>query len=226
MKTEMVKARTSIHPGPRERLMKLGEDELCESDLIAILLGTGTRGHSVFQQARLLLSTYGGLAGLFEASPEELQKMPGIGPGKASILKASFALGFRMLKSMRSLTRVLCSHDIYQHYQHMALLPEEHFIAMALDAKNRIVRESIICKGSFVSCIITPRELFSFLLKARARSAICVHNHPSHDPTPSPEDIDITHKLQEAGKILHIELLDHVIIGKENYVSMKDAGLM
>lgn len=213
---------------PRERLLAQGSDALSDAHLLAILLRTGRRDSSAVQVAIELLKRVGGLGGLAACGIEELCAIPGVGPAKAAQLKAALALGRRSLAApMSTGTRISSSKDLFDHF-HPALrdVKRELFKVVLLDAKNTVIKESTVSEGSLTLSIVHPREVFALAVRESAAAVIFLHNHPSGDPTPSPEDRQLTDRLVTAGKLLGIRVLDHIIVGDGRYVSFADRGWM
>jgi DNA repair protein RadC len=212
---------------PRERLIRAGEGALSTSELLAIILRTGTGGESVLDMASRLLSYYGGLAGLARASFAELEAERGMGEAKTSQLKAAIELGRRMLLSSpedRFLVR--SPSDVAQLLMaEMAHLQQEHFQVLYLDTRNRLLGSERVYVGSLNASHIRVAEVFRDAVKRNCAAIIVAHNHPSGDPTPSPEDVEVTRQLVAAGNLLDIEVLDHLIIGQQRFVSLRERGL-
>lgn len=213
---------------PREKAWKNGAESLGNNELLAILLRTGTDSQSVHLVADSLLAHFGGLHGLMEADAKELTAIPGIGPAKAIQIKSAIELGRRFARLSRSSQPVIRSPkdaaDLW--LERLQFEKREHFIVLHLDTKNRVIGEEIISIGSLDASIVHPREVFKLAIRRSAASILCLHNHPSGDPTPSREDISVTKRLSEAGKLLGIEVLDHLIIGEHRFISLKEQSLM
>ena len=216
---------------PREKLMLKGETTLSEAELLAIVLGGGTKKINAVDLATLLLSEYKNLRQLKEASLEELMEIKGIGPAKAVSIKAALELGRRagvdtptkmFIKSPEDVINVAAGANM----EEMRYFDREHFRVMYLDRKGGLLVIEDVSIGGLHSSIVHPREVFKTAVKKSAASMILIHNHPSGDPTPSREDIDITNRLIEAGKLMGIEVLDHIIIGDNTYCSLKARGLI
>jgi DNA repair protein RadC len=213
---------------PREKMKERGAQALGNSELLAILLRTGTAAESALRLAENLLDRAGGLAGLGHATLEEVEQVRGIGEAKAVTLLAALELG-RRVDSLAPLDRtaVRTPDDVAA-----LLLPRfryesrESFVAVLLSTKNHVLKTPVISVGSLNASIVHPRELFREAINASAAAVIVAHNHPSGDPTPSPEDVSLTRKLVEAGKILDIPVLDHVVLGDGKYVSFKEKGIL
>ena len=216
---------------PREMLLKKGPEHLSPAQLLAIILRTGSEGKSALELAMELLDHFSGLSQIANASVYELCKIKGIGHAKAIQIKAAIEIGKRAMgKPLKSNKRIRSSKDVYEvclHYvPQFKGLKKEVFRVLMLDSKNRIFAESIVSQGSLTSSIVHPREVFAPAIKNSAASLIFLHNHPSGDPTPSPEDVEITRRLVKAGEIIGIKVLDHIIIGDEGYMSFADNRLI
>jgi DNA repair protein RadC len=225
-----MEAVTDLPPGsgPRERLSMHGRSALSDADLLAILLGTGTSSVPVAVLASQLLEYAGGVHGLAKLSLAELETQRGIGNTKAGRLLAAIELGLRIhARPLERRQPVASSRDVAA-----ALTPRlrdddrEHFLAIALDAKNQPLAELSVAIGGIIACSITPADVFRPVLRAAAVSVIFVHNHPSGDPQPSAADLAITRRLCQAGDLLGIQVLDHLVLGREGYFSFLDSGLM
>ncbi|MFA5880703.1 MAG: DNA repair protein RadC [Eubacteriales bacterium] len=212
---------------PRERLIRQGPEVLTVVELLAVLLRTGTSSMSALDLAALLLAKSGGLLGVTESSVEELCSIKGLGPAKAAQLKAAIELGRRLsaeVSGPRQLIRTPVDvHNLLK--ERMRYCDREHFLAVFLNTKHHVITVETISVGSLNSSLVHPRELFKNSIKRSAAALILVHNHPSGDPAPSIEDIEITRRLVEVGNIIGIQVLDHIIIGENGFVSMKDQGV-
>ncbi|UOQ46443.1 DNA repair protein RadC [Halobacillus salinarum] len=213
---------------PRERLIELGPSHLSNQELLAILLGSGTKFESVVDLSKRLLVHFEGLLLLKDASVEELRAIRGIGLAKAVLLIAAIELGKRM-QQMKPVERYMIRSpedgaDFVM--EEMRDLKQEHFICLFLNTKNQVLHRQTIFIGSLNASIVHPREVFKEAVKRSAASIICAHNHPSGDPTPSQEDIHVTRRLQECGKMIGIELLDHLVIGDRKFISLKEKGYL
>lgn len=216
---------------PRERLIRVGPGALSDAEVVAILLGSGSAGETAVDQAKRILaageSEYGsGLKLLAESSVEELTRVRGLGPAKAARIKAAVELGRRLGSCVEEpLVCVRSAMDVYRLVRgDMESLDREHFCILMLNARNQVLRREVVSIGCLDSAIVHPREIFKNCIKRSAASVILVHNHPSGDPTPSGEDLEITRRLSEGGKLLGITVLDHVIIGKGRYSSLRESG--
>lgn len=215
---------------PRERLLKYGPESLSDAEIIAIILRTGNPadGSSALDLSRRIISNFGSLRKIAEASVMELRRIKGLGSAKIAQLKASFELARRYTKEkIDKGRRISCSSDIYEYfYQRLKDIKKEIFISVLLDVKNRIIGERIVSEGSLDASIVHPREVFLPAIRESSSSVIFIHNHPSGDPEPSTEDLVTTKKLVEAGDILGIKVLDHIIIGETGYYSFADRGIL
>jgi len=212
---------------PRERLELYGEAALSNAELIAIALRTGSRTENAVGLAQRLLTTFQGLAGLAQASVRELCEVSGIGPAKAAQLKAALELGRRLiLSSGDSRPQITCPADAANLFlAAMSTEAQEQLRVMLLDSRHRVQRMSVVYVGNVNTSMIRVAEVFRQAIKDNSSAIVVAHNHPSGDPTPSPEDVRVTEQMVRAGKMLDIEVLDHLIIGKQRYVSLKERGL-
>lgn len=212
---------------PRERLWREGPEALTDTELLAIILRTGSQEGSVLDLARYLLSRFGGLVGLGKATPAELSAIKGVGPAKAAQVAAALELGRRLGIAARFRVAVTSPADaaalVVPVMRH---LEQEEFRVILLDTKNRVLQIEKVAVGSLNAAGVQPREVFRGAVKHSAAAVILVHNHPSGDPTPSPEDVALTRRLLQAGEILGIEILDHIIVGDNKYTSLKAENLL
>jgi DNA repair protein RadC len=210
----------------RERLYHVGERALSTTELLAIVIGSGHGNDNVLQLAQLLLSDLDGLSGLARASTHELRQVKGIGEVKAAQIKASLELGRRATKSPRPERPIVRSPAEAANLlmPEMSNLEQEHTRAILLNTRNHVLSVPTIYIGNLNSTVIRVAELFRAGIRQNAASIIVAHNHPSGDPAPSPEDVMITRKIIEAGELLGIEVLDHIIIGRQSFVSLKERG--
>lgn len=213
---------------PREKLIRRGPEGLSDGDLLAIILRIGKKRGSAVDIARELLARFGGLGGLINLSMAELCSVDGIGPAKAAQIKAALELGRRALSEPLSTEiKVVSGKAIYSHYYpYLKNLKKEIFKVILLNGKNKIIRDVTVSEGGLNLNIVHPREVFNPAIRDSALSIIALHNHPSGDPTPSLDDIELTKRLVSAGNILGIKLLDHIIIGDGRFVSLLDKGVI
>lgn len=212
---------------PREKMLLKGVHSLSEADLLAILLRTGMKSVPAKSLAEGLIAKYG-LSGLASMSAQELSHLPGIGKVKAVTVLAGIELGKRLsLKSPEKRNVIRSPQDAAELVMpYLRYANKEYFVALLLSTKNHVLAQPVISMGSLNASIVHPRELFREALSYSAASVILVHNHPSGDPMPSEEDIILTKKLVQAGQVLSISVLDHVIIGDGKYVSLKEKGIL
>lgn len=212
---------------PRERLASLGAQALSNAELVAILLRSGVSGANAVQLANQILTDVGGLPGLHRISYEDLRRFHGLGPAKAAQLKAAVEMGRRLAVATPDERPAIHSPDdaagllLYE----MGALEQEHLRVLLLDTRNQLIRIEEVYKGSLNTSMIRVAELFRDAIRVNAAAVIIAHNHPSGDPTPSPEDVRVTKALVQAGELLDIEVLDHLIMGKGRFVSLKSQGL-
>jgi len=213
---------------PRERLQKFGAEVLSSQELLALILGRGIAGESVMVTAQRLLTTFGNIKAIAGTSLEELTQVRGIGSAKAAQIKACFELGKR-----EELDVELKDFDIKNPEAFVKVIrasikdkSKEHFKLILLNTRNKIIGFSTISIGTLNANLVHPREVFKDAIMHSAASLILAHNHPSGDPEPSEEDIGITKRLVKSGKIMEIEVLDHIVIGKNSFCSFKEKGLM
>ncbi len=213
---------------PRERLLKLGSEALSAQEILALILGRGIKGESVMAASQKLLSQFGNLKGIVNASMEELMQISGIGPAKAAQIKAALELSKRLeadvgekpkptLKSPEDVAAVVRSQ--------LKDKKKEHFLVLCLDTRNRLIHCRQVSIGSLDTSIVHPREVFKEAVSSSAASVIFVHNHPSGDPEPSKEDVELTKRLAKAGEIIGIDVLDHIVVCDKSYLSLKARGL-
>lgn len=211
---------------PREKMQSQGPEALSDGELLAILIRVGGRSESALDLANRLLAQPQGLRFLVEATIEELSRIKGIGLAKASQIKAAVELGRRISLDRGEIRPVIRSPEDVAALlmEKMRFLDREHFQVLTLNTKNQVLGIETAFIGSLNSSIVHPREIFKEAIRRSAAALILVHNHPSGDPNPSPEDLAVTRRLQEAGQLLGIEVLDHVIIGDQRFYSLKQQG--
>lgn len=209
---------------PRERLEKYGPHALSSAELLAIILKSGTQKENVLEICNKLIAKYS-LEKLSSCTLTELVQAHGIGMAKASQIVALFELYRRVEHSTKNGTRISCAKDIADKYlPKFRDVAKEHFMALFLDTRNKIIAEKTITIGTLNSSLIHPREVFYEAIKHLANAVIVIHNHPSGDPAPSQEDLEVTAILEEAGEVMGIKLLDHVILGHTEWWSWRESG--
>ncbi len=213
---------------PRERLLRYGAAGMTDAQLLAIILRTGGGGKGVLTVAIQLLERFGGLRDIDGAAHGDLVKVKGLGTAKIAQLRAAFELGRRLMRESLGDTPVLSSSRlVYSFFAPVVKnMKREIFLCALLDAKNRFIREVKISEGTLTNSLIHPREAFQEAIRESAASVIFIHNHPSGDPEPSRDDLAVTERLRDAGLIIGIPVLDHVIIGDGRYVSLKEKGIL
>ncbi|WP_033445779.1 RadC family protein [Ornithinibacillus scapharcae] len=213
---------------PRERLLSLGASHLSNQELIAILLGSGTKDESVMALANRVLMHFEGLKLLKDATIEELTAIKGVGVAKGVLILSALEIGKRLSQYKPAERYVIRSPEDGADYlmEELRNLNQEHFVVIFLNTKNQIIHRQTIFIGSLNASIVHPREVYREAVKRSAASIIVAHNHPSGDPTPSQEDIHVTRRLAESGKMIGIELLDHLVIGDRKFVSLKEKGYL
>jgi DNA repair protein RadC len=212
---------------PRERLIQIGERSLATPELLAIIIRTGVGGENVIRLAERTLAHFNGLTGLARASISELKQVKGIGTAKAVEIKASLELGKRLAAATPAERPTVTSPADAANLlmAEMSLLEQEHLRLILLDTRNHVLAAPTVYIGSLNTSVVRVGELFRAALRENAAALIVVHNHPSGDPSPSPEDVRVTSQIVEAGKLLDIDVLDHIIIGHQRYVSLKERSL-
>lgn len=213
---------------PREKLIAMGAHALSNAELLAILLRVGSRTESAVQLATRIITRSGGLRNLPNLSLEDLQENKGIGPDKAVTVKAALELGTRLATAPReatgSITTPRQAADLFM--EELRYKKKEYFKILLLNTKNHVISREEISVGSLSASIVHPREIFSVPLRKSAASVILFHNHPSGDPSPSQQDLEVTRRLVDAGNILGIAVRDHIIIGDGCFFSFREKGLL
>lgn len=224
-----------VEERPRERLLKFGPEVLSSQELLAIVLGKGVSGVPVTVASQALISRFGSLLNIAEASVEELKNtVKGIGPAKIAQIKACFEIARRIenersskIKSINEGTKITSPDVAYKLLKKRLLsYKKEHFFVICLDSRNRILGIDEISKGTLETSIVHPRETFESAIRHHAAKIIIAHNHPSEDPVPSEDDINITRRLREAGLVMGIEIIDHIVVCRRSFLSFKEKGLM
>ncbi|MDR3270088.1 MAG: DNA repair protein RadC [Peptococcaceae bacterium] len=212
---------------PRERLLHYGSESLSNGEILAIILRTGVKGENVLNLAERILSESGGITGLAKLSVHEMMQVSGLGKAKAAGLKAALELGKRAAATDPQARPVIRTPQDAAGLvmEEMRYLDREHFRVMTLNVKNHVLGISPISIGSLNESLVHPRECFKEAIRRNAHAIILLHNHPSGDPAPSQEDRNVTRRLMEGGKLLGIQVIDHIIIGDNRYISLKAEGL-
>ncbi len=223
---------------PRERLIAYGADRLSSAELLSIILNTGIKGESVIMISQKLIMKFGSLKGIMDASLEDLKQLNGLGEAKATKLKASFAIAKKVMEEIRvsdagkenerKRYNAVTSPDILYEIikDRIQNFSKEHFFVISLDTRNNFIGIDDISIGTLTASLVHPRETFESAIKRHAAHIIIAHNHPSGDTEPSEDDLKITKRLVEAGKIMGIEVLDHLIITERKYLSFKEKYLI
>lgn len=212
---------------PRERLARLGPQVLSNAELLAILLRVGVKGENAVQVGQRLLQEFGGLTGLHRSDYEDVCHSYGIGPAKAAQIKAAIELGRRLtVEAPEERPSISSPADAAALVQYeMSALEQEELRVILLDTRNHVIDIEKIYRGSLNSSQVRIGELFKHAIRRNAAAVIIIHNHPSGDPSPSPDDVALTRGIVQAGRLLDIEVLDHLVIGRGRYVSLKERGL-
>lgn len=214
------------HEMPREKMMEKGTANLRDSELMAILLRTGIKGKGVIRLSQEILQKFPTKT-LLSLSYNELSKIKGIGPGKACLLLSAFELTKRALKiEDNNLPTIVSAKDAVAQLQDLRQAKKEHFVVLYLNARNQLVHKETISIGTLDASLVHPREVFKPAIDCLTTAVIVAHNHPSGDPEPSENDIELTRRLRQAGEILGIELLDHIIITKDKFNSFKEMKII
>lgn len=210
--------------GPRERIAHVGEQRLSDAECLALLLRTGRRGESAEAMAHRLLRRFGGLQGLASAPVREVAQEPGVGAVRAAALGGAFGLARRLQEArLRPGTRLSSGADVARVVRETVRgSRRESFFALLLDARHRVLSLRVVSTGSLEAAPVHPREVFSAAVREGAAAVVVAHNHPSGDPAPSLEDRAVTERLRQAGELLGIVLLDHVVVGDERYFSFAE----
>lgn len=206
---------------PRERLLRTGTVTLGDKELLALLIGTGVRDHPALEVAADLMRRTGGIAAISRASPRELAQVNGIGTAGAARIAAAFELGRRVVDLVHHRQSLARPEDVYRVLApRFAGLTQELFVAVGMDIRNGLLDVVEVARGTLASVEVHPREVFRPLIRMAAAGAVLVHNHPSGEPTPSREDVELTRRLRQVGRVIGIPIVDHVIIGDRQYCSI------
>ena len=219
-------AALAVEDRPRERLLSRGPASLSDAEILAVLLGSGRRGQNVVEIAHDLLAHAGDLRGVAESAEAELRALPGVGPARAAAIQAAIELGRRVTGIRPARGRFLGNAaDVWTHYRaRLAMSPVEEFWMLALDVRHRVLLESCAARGSLTGVEVHPRDVFRALIRSAAASVIFCHNHPSGDPTPSRQDLELTTRLRQVGELCGIAVLDHVVVASDGFVSLASRG--
>jgi len=216
----------SPHDRPREKLLTHGPAALGDNELVALVLGSGCRGNGALEIANELLHRRGGVHGLARSSCGDLASIPGVGGARAAQVVAALELGRRTLAHAPSARIQLRTPAEAARYLLPAFgsRPQEHFGIVLLDSKHRVLRTIVVASGTLNSTIVEPRDVYREAMLGRAAAVLAFHNHPSGDPSPSPDDLELTERLVAAGSLLGIDLVDHIVLGDTRYCSFKEMG--
>ena len=223
-----------IDERPRERLKSVGVENLSSQELLALILGRGIKGESVMVTSQNLMKKFGSLKKILEASLQDIQEIKGIGPAKASQLLACFEIARRFIKQVKEENISRASRDTIIKPELAAELlqnkiinyDKEHFFVMSFDVRNKLISIDEVSEGTLTASLVHPRETFESAIRNHAAQIVVGHNHPSCDPEPSEDDIKITKRLYDAGKIMGIELIDHIIVTRDSFKSLKNLGII
>ncbi len=225
-----------VEERPRERLAEFGAEALSAQELLALILGRGVRGESVMMTAQKLLSRFGSLQGVTEASLEELKQINGIGIAKAAQIKACLEIGKRARIQSSSVQekgvkkqdeKVASPQKVYELVKSkLRNYAKEHFFVLSFDTRNKVLGMDVVSVGTLGASLVHPREAFEVAIRRHADHIVVAHNHPSQDLEPSQEDRNVTKLLVESGKVLGIALVDHLIVGTDAYISFKEQGFL
>jgi DNA repair protein RadC len=214
---------------PRERLLKFGPQGMSTAQLLAIILRVGSRDKSAIELAREILLKFGGLGEIEDASVAEFTDVKGVGSAKVAQIRAAFELGKRLMQSKGDAAvhepSFKNSRAVYEYYRPRFYgMKKEKVICALLNTKNKVFKEILVSDGTLTSSLVHPREVFRYAIKEAAAAVLIIHNHPSGDPSPSRDDINITKRLVETGKMIGINVLDHIIISDGKYLSLLEKG--
>jgi DNA repair protein RadC len=211
---------------PREKLLRHGASALGDNELVALILGSGRPRTSALDVANELLKLRGGLHALVRSTPGDLAQIAGVGPAKAAQLLAALELGRRTLAhAPRARVQLRAPRDAAAFLlPAFGSRPTEHFGVVLLDAKHRVLRTSIVAVGTLNTTVVQPRDVFREAMLGAAVAVVVFHNHPSGDPTPSPDDVELTRRLAAAGTLMGIDVVDHIVLGDVRYCSLKEMG--
>ena len=224
---DSVRAKAFEGEGPRERLMRLGASALTDSELLAVLFGTGSRGNPVLSLAESVVRARGGLRSLAQSDPRELCALPGLGPARAAQVLAALELGCRAQRTRDARPRLVTPEQIFRHLAPtMVLQRREVFHVLCLNSRNALLADVRVAEGTMESCPVDPREVFRVALSSKCTAIVVAHNHPSGDPHPSAMDVALTRQLVRAANLLGLKLLDHIVVGDGRYASLLESGVL
>lgn len=208
---------------PRERLWRRGPNAIGDEELLAILLGTGVRKHTAREVAAALVKANGGVIAVSRATPRELAQVVGIGAARATRIAAAFELGRRAVEAEQRRETVAHPEDVFRVVgPRLAGLQQEVFLALGLDIRNGLLDVVEVARGTVHGVEVHPREVFRPLIRMAAAGAVLVHNHPSGNPTPSSDDVELTNRMRSVGELLGIPIVDHVVIGDHTFTSIAE----
>jgi DNA repair protein RadC len=213
---------------PREKLGRLGPTALGDEELLAAVIGSGSAGASAVGLAHALIADFGGLHGLLRATRDDLLRMKGLGEARTAQVLAALEVGRRVLASRPAERQQITSPRDAAHFlmPEYSARPVEQFGLLMLDTRHRVLRTSVLTVGTLDCASVQPREVFRQALLASAAAVVMFHNHPSGDPQPSAEDVDLTRRIVAAGELMGIRVIDHVVLGEGRYCSLKESGYL
>ena len=220
--------RRGLGDSPRERLARLGPCALSDTELVSLLLRDGRGGQTPGELARRILREFGGLSALASEESASLQGIAGLGPAKSAALVAACEIGRRLgTRRLEPGTRIHGPADVHRHFfERLRGCTQEQFLALLVDGRQCVMGEVLVSQGTLTASLVHPREVFRAAIRRSAAALVLVHNHPSGDPSPSGEDRQVTERLQEAGELIGIRVLDHVIVAERGFHSFRDGGAL
>lgn len=218
----------AVGDSPRERLTRLGPWALSDTELVSLLLRDGRCRQTTGDLAGRILGEFGGLSALASEEFASLQGIAGLGPAKSAALVAACEIARRLgTRRLEPGTRIQGSADVHRHFfERLRGCTQEHFLALLLDGRQRVMGEVLVSQGTLTASLVHPREVFRAAIRRSAAALVLVHNHPSGDPSPSGEDRQVTERLQQAGELIGIRVLDHVIVAEHGFHSFRDSGAL
>jgi DNA repair protein RadC len=211
-----------VEEKPREKLRKYGPGSLKHYELMAVILGKGTKREGILELSKRIMSQYGDQAVFSRGDVDSLEKVLSLSPVQACQVVAAFELGKRLFGSPTEVF-LRSPEEVFKYAKDMTRLKKEHLRGLYLDTRNKLIRDEVIAIGTLNASLAHPREIFHPAIESHAAAVVLVHNHPSGDPLPSKDDIELTKQVHGASKILDIDVLDHVIIGSQDYCSLKES---